>query len=411
MAEKIIVKSNIGDLLAFTRLVKTRRNKIKSASPEKMKENSMDRLVREMHPEKMFLKVSGVKQETESTRSFTLVADTEKGTHKLARFRAGQYLNLVLNIGDVVVSRNYSLSSTPSEADEGFYTITVRKKEGGFVTDYIFDTWKEGSLLESSGPAGNFVYERLRDKKEVVAIAGGCGITPIYSIVQDELLKNDVSGFTIIYGVRNSEDIIFKKKLDELAEKHGDRVSVYYVASEPEAGWTGPKGFITAALIRELAGDVKPDKSGSGGKSLFLCGPQAMYRFLDGEVEKLGIPGRQVRRELFGEAEDPLGLPGFPADNIVKNYTLAVHMADEVLEIQAAGSETVLVSLERAGLAPPSNCRSGECGWCRSKLISGEIFVPDDNDGRRIADRKFGWFHPCSSYPVSDLEIRVPRSL
>ncbi|MBW2369919.1 MAG: 2Fe-2S iron-sulfur cluster binding domain-containing protein [Deltaproteobacteria bacterium] len=68
-----------------------------------------------------------------------------------------------------------------------------------------------------------------------------------------------------------------------------------------------------------------------------------------------------------------------------------------------------MVSLEKANITPPSKCRSGECGFCHSHLISGDIFVDPDNDGRRMADKKFKGFHPCSSYPVSDLEIEVPR--
>lgn len=87
-----------------------------------------------------------------------------------------------------------------------------------------------------------------------------------------------------------------------------------------------------------------------------------------------------------------------------------MRIADESLQVPASGSETVLTALERAGLAPPSLCRSGECGWCRSKLVSGEVFVVPDGDGRRLADRRFGWIHPCSSYPLGNLELRVPRS-
>ena len=67
--------------------------------------------------------------------------------------------------------------------------------------------------------------------------------------------------------------------------------------------------------------------------------------------------------------------------------------------------------MERANLAPPSQCRSGECGFCRSLLVSGEVYVLPDSDGRRAADRQFGYIHPCASYPLSDLEVTVPRDL
>jgi len=34
--------------------------------------------------------------------------------------------------------------------------------------------------------------------------------------------------------------------------------------------------------------------------------------------------------------------------------------------------------------------------------------VPADGDGRRAADRELGFFHACSSYPLSDLKIKIP---
>jgi glycine betaine catabolism B len=404
MHDPTIVKGRIADLLAFTRLVSLRRKTIKSASPVQAPKDPVNETVRLMHPRTMHLRVSNVSQETESTRTFTLEPDGSRGTTRLATFRAGQYLNIKVTIDGHTVTRNYSLSSTPADAAVGRYRITVRRKQGGYATGHIFDAWKEGTLLESSGPVGTFVYEALRDKKRVTAIAGGCGITPIYSMARDLVERGADAQFTILYGVRDSRDIIFEAGLRNLESSSGGRIRVHFVASNPDSGWTGPTGFITAKLIAELAGATTDT-------SFFICGPQAMYTFVDKELAGLSIPRRLVRRELFGEIDEPVKLPGFPRENASRTYTLTVRMADEVREIQASGGETILVALERAGLESPSRCRSGECGWCRAKLISGNLFISPMHDGRRIADRKHEWVHPCSSYPLSDVEMRVSRSL
>jgi ferredoxin len=94
-----------------------------------------------------------------------------------------------------------------------------------------------------------------------------------------------------------------------------------------------------------------------------------------------------------------------------KTFQVRVHLDGQTAEIPAKAKETVLVAMERAGLAAPSQCRSGECGFCRSLLISGEVFVVPESDGRRAADKPLGFIHPCSSYPLSDLELKVPPAV
>ena len=110
---------------------------------------------------------------------------------------------------------------------------------------------------------------------------------------------------------------------------------------------------------------------------------------------------RIVQRRLSGTVA-PRGI----ADGL---FTLTVRVGGEMAEIPAKGSETVLVSMERANLAPPSRCRSGERGFCRALLVSGDVFVVPDGDGRRAADKGLGYIHPCASYPLSDLEVWAPR--
>ena len=74
-------------------------------------------------------------------------------------------------------------------------------------------------------------------------------------------------------------------------------------------------------------------------------------------------------------------------------------------------NETLLNAMERAGLKAPSRCKSGSCGFCHSRLISGEYHVNKEHEYRRQADLKFGYIHPCCTYPESDMEIDVPPFL
>jgi len=206
----------------------------------------------------------------------------------------------------------------------------------------------------------------------------------------------------LMYGSSDEDDIVFYDEFEELERKAPDRIKVVHVLSCAEVSLAGcEQGFITADTIRKYA-DV--DDS-----SFFICGPQAMYRFVEGELAAFNLPPRRIRREVFGTVKDVTQSPGFPQQVADETFRLRVHIDGVTTEIPARAVETVLVAMERANLAPPSQCRSGECGFCRSLLVSGDVYVNPDSDGRRAADRQFGYIHPCASYPITDLEVTVPR--
>ncbi len=125
---------------------------------------------------------------------------------------------------------------------------------------------------------------------------------------------------------------------------------------------------------------------------------------------ELNLPRKRIRWEVHGEVRDIAAYPGFPPGAADQTLQLKVHIGGASTEIPARATESVLIAMERANLAPPSQCRSGECGFCRSRLLSGDVYIVPDSDWRRAADRQLGYIHPCSSYPLSDLEIKVPRA-
>ena len=313
-------------------------------------------------------------------------------------FRAGQYISLKMNLDGSEISRPYSLSSGPKMALQGLYEVTVRANPNGWAADKMLAGLKKGDKLTITAPLGDFYYEPMRDAKQVVALAGGSGITPFLSMAF--AIADGVEDFdlTILFGSRSVENILFKEELDALCAKCG-KIKVVHVLSDEEAeGYE--HGFITEELIRKYAPE--------GEYSLYMSGPEAMYRFVGKEVEKLGLPRRLVRREMLSVTKKVWEQPGYPQEARDKTFTLTVRQGEKEYSIPASANEPVLVALERAGVRAPSRCRSGECGWCRSRLVSGECYVPEETDGRRWADRNGGQIHPCASFPVSDLVLEVP---
>jgi ferredoxin-NADP reductase len=324
-------------------------------------------------------------------------------TKKLAYFRAGQFLSLKVNINGTYITRPYSISSSPSDALRGFYQITIRKEKNGFLTNYIWNNWKIGTNVISSGPSGYFYYDSIRDSKEIIGIAGGSGITPFRSIAK-EIMEGKLNiSLILFYGSSDEEDILFYDEFKEYEKRHPEKIKIIHVLSCDEISLKGcEQGFITTEIMRKYC-----DFSNS---SVFICGPQIMYDFIDKELRKIKIPVNKIRKEIFGEIKDVVSLPGYPKNMADKTFKIKVKIGNQSKEIPANAYESILVAMERAKLAPPSVCRSGQCGFCRSALISGEIYINPKSDGRRAADKLLNYFHSCSSYPLSDLEIEVPRS-
>ena len=384
------------DMLKFKNMAKVREQAIQAAPAKEIKGDfAINNNAKLLHPDHQKLVVSEIIDHA-GAGAKTFVFKSAEGK-PLAYFRAGQYLSLKLQIGDSFVTRPYSISSSPQWTLEGKVAITVRTNPGGFVADWLLENLKVGDSVIASGGEGQFYYEGLRDAKNVVALAGGSGITPFLSMAY--AIRDGIEDFnlTIIFGSRTEENILFREELDAICAAC-DKVKVVHVLSDEEKeGYE--HGFITAELIQKYAKDPY---------SVFICGPEAMYRFVSGEIDKLGLPGKNVRREMLGVTKKVWEQEGYPAECKDKTFRLTIHQGPNEYVVDASANEPILVAIERAGVAAPSRCRSGECGWCRSKLVSGQYFTPAENEGRRHSDVVNDYIHPCCTFALSDLVIEVP---
>ena len=347
-----------------------------------------------LHPDVITLVVADIIDHP-GAASKTFVFKAEDGG-PLPYFRAGQYISLKMEIGGSFLSRPYSISSSPKEALDGRYEITIRTNPTGFAADHLLENVRVGDRFRSSSPQGFFYYEDLRDPYNIIALAGGSGITPFLSMARAIADGTEDFNLTIIFGSRSVEQILFRDEFDRLAEN--DKIKVVHVLSDEERpGYE--HGFITADLIRKYM---------DGDCSIFACGPEAFYRFLEKELPKLGLERKSVRYEAKPVTKDPEKDQDFPDTSRGKTFRITVRQGPDEYLIDAVCSEPILVAMERAGIKAPSRCRSGECGWCRSKVIQGFFFVPEVSDFRRWADKKHRYIHPCCTFPCSDMVIEVP---
>lgn len=388
------------DPLRFMARMEERQKRIAEAPAREITSDyGVNRLAFALHPQKQFVRIQKVIERDADCKSFILTADSEKGSGHLAYFSAGQYLTVFLDIEGMKFTRAYSISSSPKEALEGKYMLTVKYVQDGLASRYILDNWKEGDSVEVSAPEGFFEYNSLRDAKTVIGVAGGSGITPFLSMAQAICDGDEDFDLILLYGSREAEHILFKEEFDRIMGET-DRVKVIHVLShEKREGFE--HGFVTADLIRKYAPDTP--------YSVFLCGPQQMYAFVDKELGKLPLERKYIRHELFGEMHDPKGQADYPG-GAPETIRITVTVRDETRTVTGSANDSVLQILEKNGIRVPSRCRSGECGWCHSRLISGKVYIPKEIDGRRMADLKYGYIHPCATFGLSDLEIEVPAA-
>lgn len=204
-------------------------------------------------------------------------------------FKTGQFITLFW-LDDPGYKRAYSLSSCA--LDRGFYEVTV-KREGKMGTR-IVDWAKAGDKMGVLPPAGKFlpVYE---PDKHLICIAGGSGVTPFRAFVREATRRELETKITVLYSVRTTNDIIFDREFRELAQENTNfNFYVTCTRLHPEDKWTGRRGRIDAAWVREQVHDLP-------NTIFYACGPNPLVEFAEDLVlRELGVPKLQMKTEKWG---------------------------------------------------------------------------------------------------------------
>ncbi|MFX1302705.1 MAG: flavin reductase family protein [Promethearchaeota archaeon] len=359
-------------------------------------ENLCDRI----HPEKQSVQISDIKQLSWDTKLYRLISANPNKL--LAPFRAGYYIGINVEINDVRTSRPYSLVSSPNQL--AYYDVAIKRKEGGFVSPYILDNLKEGDVLEITEPMGNFYYNRIFHGKNLVFIAGGSGIAPFISILRDISERALPLNVWLIFGCLTEKDILFREELEDIQVRRPN-IRIKYILSEPGPDWTGTCGFITKEEILKEIGSKH-------NKFFYVVGNRPMYFFIQEQLGAMGVPIHRVIYESYGVPDNVTEVIGWPDGiNALKNVQITIEFMKQGKKFKevfkAPCGEPILNSIEREKVLEQeinNGCRSGACALCRTKLISGKVFVLPEVTIREI-DQKFGFIHPCVSYPLTDIHL------
>jgi ferredoxin-NADP reductase/DMSO/TMAO reductase YedYZ heme-binding membrane subunit len=351
------------------------------------------------------LVVARIFDETHNVKTFRMVPDG--GGAMPFEAIAGQYINLMLTIDGRRVNRSYTMASAPTR--NGYVEISV--KRDGVASKFLHASLKEGDKLKVAAPAGKF-YFAGHEAQRVVLVAGGVGITPMMAVIRSLTDRCWGGDIYLIFAVKQRRDVIFETELAYLAERFPNlHVKVTLTAEPAEADggaapgglWSGARGRIDRALVD---GFVPMPFAGP----VMLCGPEPQMQAARKLFVELGVANERILEEAFvsppmakddAAAEKEMMAPA-ESGAVDGEYTVAFKRAGKAAE--GVVGLTVLEVAEDNDIALPFECRSGICGQCKCKLVSGRV-VMEVQDALTAADRANGFILACQARPVQNCEV------
>ena len=329
------------------------------------------------------LECVAVRDETHDVKTFTF-----KPVDPIqADYWPGQFICLELEIDGEPVHRNYTLSSAPSRPQR--LSITVKRVEGGRVSNWLNDHLRPGDRIRAQAPAGDFhCFAAPQDK--VLLLSAGSGVTPMLSMLRwmtDLQLENDV---VFVHSARTEADLIARRELELLAQQHG-RCQIVYTLTQANPGELRCfRGRVDGSMLETISQLTE--------RQVYCCGPHPFMERAKQTLLSLGLPEGQYFEESFGVRDGDRGT----AAPTLEPVKILFDSWDCLVD--GATDQTLLEQAEGAGLAIPFSCRGGFCGSCKVKLESGEVEVLQDA-GLTEAEREQGYVLACSCRPKTDLVV------
>jgi 3-ketosteroid 9alpha-monooxygenase subunit B len=295
-------------------------------------------------------------------------------------YQAGQFLTLRIDLDGQELRRCYSMSSAPVE-DE--LRITVKRDPGGLVSNWLNDTAVEGVELHAAPPDGRFVLEAdVTD--DLVAFAGGSGITPIMSLVRTALV-NTSRRVRLFYANRARDSVIFADVLALLVEQHSDRLEVVF-------HYDDERGVVDPSILTPLV---------SGAADYYVCGPTPFMNTVEAALLDAGAPKARVHLERFVVAAVVVDV----IESDVRTDEVVFVLDRKTITAPYRSGDTLLQTARLAGLKAPSSCETGSCGTCMAKVVEGSARMLN-NDALEDDEVDEGWVLTCQSLPTSQ-RVRV----
>lgn len=322
-------------------------------------------------------------------------------------YKAGQFLTLKARIRGEEIRRAYSICSSPVNDEQ--ICITIKRVEGGIMSNWVLNEVSKGMVVDVMPPMGNFVYQPHSSKKRwFMLFAAGSGITPVFSILKTILISEPQSFVSLLFGNRKEEDIIYRNQLLELVNAFPARLKVVHVLSQPDSHWFGETGRIDEHKIMQLIEDLKP-VTPFEETQVFMCGPSGMMDAISPALLSQGVKQDCLHREKFTRAVEELlsEAQSEQAEEVGTDARLRILLDGKWYEFEASRKSSILDAALDAGLDMPYSCQSGLCTACRGKCTIGKVRM-DETEGLSDDELQEGYVLTCVGHAASPhVEIEI----
>lgn len=283
--------------------------------------------------------VQSKKVQTADTTSFVLQPPAGYPS-----FKAGQHIDVAVEINGVRTLRQYSLTGLTSAT-----TLAITVKRAGKVSNFLHDQIAPGARFEISLPRGEFLAPKL-DHSAYLFFSAGSGITPVYAMVCDLLAKGAWGDIHFFHAAKDEVSVIFHDELKRLAALH-DNFHPHFFFSGAERLSVASAIFGNDVLAADSTRAVHPPHT-----PVRICGAGEFVSGIEADLKTL----------MYSDIQS-------------EYYTLPAREATEGEVFFTRAQKTVkadsnlLEVAEAAGLKPKHGCRRGICHECKAHKTSGAV--------------------------------------
>lgn len=314
-------------------------------------------------------------------------------TPSAIQWQPGQHVTLRFDLNGTEVRRSYSISNSPFDSEP--LRITVKRVDGGLVSNHINDCLSAGDVVDVMPPFGGFcLVPEPHERRTYYFFGAGSGITPLYAMIRSVLVAEPHSVIHLAYGNSNENAVIFREALTREEKESGGRLTVRHFLTRPGRtssipGWG--RGRIDARAVSEFIDEHPPYAQDT---RYYVCGPGEMNAEIRAALMGLDVPDGRIYTESYGAIVPPdLSVEGIAA-------VATVRLSGESFQVSVEAGQTVLNAVRALGAKPPYSCESGVCGACRALLRTGDVHLRASM-ALSDADLAQGAILTCQAVPTS----------